>query len=493
LPSSFKKIIAGGIVILLFISCSKFNLAPVKPPPFICGLDSILNRAGEQVLWSVEIRDLSSDSIIYHLNNKKRLIPASNAKLFTTAAALDHFGPDYRFKTSLLAGSLPDSNGCLQGNLYIKPSCDPTISKYFYADNLELLKVLCQWIGEAKDAGIYTVYGDIVLLDCGSFESKWQPTWEMGDLQFAYATPYFPFSFNGNCIDVELWEDHFLGDRSPVCGLFPPLQNFIPHTRYKISGEETGLITLWLNDTTFEISGNKERNSKYKRQIPVTNPELFSKSCIKLALTSSDIIRVSDTTCVDMSSIDSLITLAEYISPPLSEIIKVVNTQSVNHIADQLTLAMGKDTAGYSYNAGVTVINGFISETGIDTQGIHLVDGSGLSRHNWISAAAIVTLLDYCYRCDFSQTFINSFARYGYGTFYTRRASFLEASDFYHRIGQQIYVKTGSMTGVRAFSGYILTKDKKLAFAFICNNYSCSASEIDQTIDIALEYLVNYY
>ena len=480
------KILFWAGIFLFFLSCAKINLSPPSSANLPCRLDSILDRAGETVSWSIEIRDLSDGNIIYLHDPNRRLIPASNAKLFTTAAALHLFGADYQFNTSILAASLPDSNGCLKGNVYIKSSCDPSISQRFLFES-DPFSVVYQCILDLKDIGLDTIRGNIVLQDKNSNEPNLHPTWEWSDLAYPYAAPCSPFSLNDNCLDVQFFWD-VLPDTYYAC-LYPPPHNFQLISKVTINDSATDIANFWLNDSTLEISGTIERDKIVKKTITVPNPKLFFRNCLLSALFQAKIVLLPDPSSTEPSPLDSLIVLSEHISPPLADIVKVVNTHSVNHMADQLLLAMGETQGEFSFSAGLSARNNFIQQAGLDTESIHLVDGSGLSRHNWIAANDLIELLSYCYYSTFFQPFLNSLARYGEGTFYLRTPD-SDSDNFYHQLNQNIYVKTGSMTGVKSFSGYLLTTHQQITFAFICNNFSCPATQIDQIIDDALRIIV---
>jgi len=103
------------------------------------------------------------------------------------------------------------------------------------------------------------------------------------------------------------------------------------------------------------------------------------------------------------------------------------------------------------------------------------VDGSGLSRHNWVSSRTFVEFLNYCKNSEFSDSFISSLPEYSEGT--------LEERNVQIPGNCRVKVKTGTMSGVRSHSGYLFSKKKYYVFSIICNNFTCSAKQVENIID----------
>ena len=117
-------------------------------------LDKLLNKKLSRVgRWGVAVMSLDDGSLIYQHNSDSRFIPASNTKLFTTAAALEKLGPDYSYQTEIYACGPIDSCGVLEGDLLIKGSGDPTIGD---------IAILEEWADNIKSIGINEIKGDII-------------------------------------------------------------------------------------------------------------------------------------------------------------------------------------------------------------------------------------------------------------------------------------------------------------------------------------------
>jgi D-alanyl-D-alanine carboxypeptidase/D-alanyl-D-alanine-endopeptidase (penicillin-binding protein 4) len=160
-------------------------------------------------------------------------------------------------------------------------------------------------------------------------------------------------------------------------------------------------------------------------------------------------------------------------SPPLSDIVKVLNHKSVNLIAECLVkqVAFEKNGVG-STAAGVKIISDFWADKGIDIRGMFLDDGSGLSRSNAISPRQVAEILEYLKtRSPVSSAFENSLPTAGEGTL-----SVFDPNKFPDRC---LRCKSGSMTRVRSFAGYLKTvSGKDLVFVMMANNFSMSQNNL---------------
>jgi D-alanyl-D-alanine carboxypeptidase/D-alanyl-D-alanine-endopeptidase (penicillin-binding protein 4) len=393
-------------------------------------IDSLISSISESALWSINIENLNTGESVFKLNSEKSLIPASGAKLFTSASALRFLGGDYRFETKLLTDGEIDNDSVMQGNLYIVGGGDPTFNRDFPPEDSSAKTVFEHWANTLKTLGVRTIAGDAICVDTFFVTPKLEPTWEYGDLKERFTALPGALSFNMNYIES--------GSISP----------------------EDSLRFRWNPTLFFAYSLQKEypqNGIKILGQVRPFNP-------------------ISDTMKVD--DLDTL--LLDY-SPPLREIVKKININSINFYAEQVMRALGRHLYGEgSIEAGLKAVDSLLSETGIDSNLVRLVDGCGLSRHNWVSAGAITELLKYCRRADFAEDFCNSLAQYGQGTLRNRKP----LND-----NLQVFAKTGSMEGVRSFSGYLLIDDAGYVFSIICNNYICSWREVERAMDQMLVFI----
>src|SRR3990172_1849114 len=208
-------------ILLLFVlitvaACAKKipeapQLPPVPPQPPPSPLEvlqkdltAILAEATfENAFWGVMIQSLDTEEILYQQNGEKLLIPASNMKLVTAAAALHYLQPDFRFETAVATdGAIQD--GVLQGNLFVIGTGDPTISGRFHPDNTWLFR---NWAEQLKDIGIHKIAGDVIGVDDFFDDERWGPGWAWDDLPYKDAAPVSALQLNDNVFTIVLDPD----------------------------------------------------------------------------------------------------------------------------------------------------------------------------------------------------------------------------------------------------------------------------------------------
>ena len=164
--------------------------------------------------------------------------------------------------------------------------------------------------------------------------------------------------------------------------------------------------------------------------------------------------------------------LAEHLSPPLREVVALINKPSDNLIAEITLKALGKEVRGEGTTAaGIQVLREFLQSAGLEMGAAHIVDGSGLSRINGVSPENFVRLLEYMHRSPYAEAFRESLPVYGVdGTLRDRlRGTPVQGNG---------YAKTGSLNRVSSLSGYLRTKSGRwLAFSIIMNAYNASGAD----------------
>ena len=470
----------------VIIGCSAlFKFKPGAKEELHLRIDEILSAAGENAVLSVEVIEYPSGEVVYQRNSAYSLIPASNTKLFTTAAALKFLGAEYQISTRIMTDGDVDSSGVLRGDLYLIGGGDPAISRRFTED--DPLCIFREWAAEIADWGVIQINGDIIAVDTLFAPSALESSWEWGDLFHSYAAPASALTFNDNCIDLELYTGEDAGAIS--CEWYPPLEDFTVTLGLEIAADQEEADCSWrwaVPDYELILTGVVKPNEYKSMKIPVKNPPLYFIRAFNSVLEEEEGISVYGEPKLigfDESSVpaESLELIIEHRSPPLTEIIEVINTESVNLYAELVLRTLGSEVYNQgSPQAGLMAIDSMLFEAMIEPGGTHLVDGSGLSRHNWLSAGTIVDLLEYCRISNFGEEFLNSLPQYGEGTLKRRK---LETPEF------EIRAKTGSMSGVRAFSGYLYNEKGGYIFSFLCNNYMCSPVIVERAMDEALRQI----
>ncbi len=462
-------------LMLLYFSASAQKISNQK----------IVDRFVEQEIFksasiSIEIRDLKTGEIIAENKSEKSLTPASTQKLLTTATALEILGADFRFRTDVIITGRIDKSGFLMGNLLIKGYGDPTLASKYFPNNNHFISTI---LDNLKKNGIRQINGKIII-DNTYFKSSVPRTWIWEDIGNYYGAVPHPLSYKDNTYTL-----HF---KSKEAGKLTEIK--------KIDGKQSGIsftnevISSTVNkDRAYIFGGTTSDHRRVEGTIPqnrsdfkvkgaVSKPELVLLSDIKKVLHASGIPVKEE---IFKTKIQK--TLLQFTSPPLSEIVALTNQKSINLFADHLLFQIGINQKNEgSWQAGIESVKEFWQSKGINSDGLFLFDGSGLSHFNAISAKALNQILTHMNKSKNAKVFFNSLAIAGQnGT--------LKSFGRLSKLAGNFKAKTGSMTGVRSYSGLLTKKDgQQIAISFIINNYTCSHKVLLDKYKTLLMQLANY-
>ncbi len=152
----------------------------------------------EHASWGVQVRSLSTGKVLYALNPSRLLVPASNQKLLTVAAAAETLGWDYRFTTRVLAAGTIGDDGTLSGDLIVVGSGDPTINPR----HPERWAALDDWAGQIAAKGVRIVSGHLIGDDDAFAEPGWGSGWSWEDLALGYGSPVGALQYHENEVEV---------------------------------------------------------------------------------------------------------------------------------------------------------------------------------------------------------------------------------------------------------------------------------------------------
>jgi D-alanyl-D-alanine carboxypeptidase/D-alanyl-D-alanine-endopeptidase (penicillin-binding protein 4) len=436
----------------------------------------------------VYVEDANTHRTIFNFNADVPLTPASCNKLFTTAASLYYLGSNYTYSTPLYyRGKI--ENAALTGDLIVVGSGDPTISGRFNKDKDDVTKTFREWAAALKKLGIRSINGNIIgdddYFDDDYFGKGWYPK-ERGEW---YSAEISALSFNDNCIDL-----HWQGARKPHQ---PALVRINPETAYVsfMNRVETG-------DPDSSVSLDYQRDDKSNKivvrgSIPprqkrvgyatIYNPTLFFVTVFKETLEREGIrvsgkpIDIDDLT--DKAQYRTDLTLvAKYSSPPLSEIIRVINKRSHNFYADQLFKTLGKIRKNDgSFIGGSEAVSEFLHKENIYRPGNVMIDGSGLSYLNRVSPEQFVRLLRFMRSRDDAQLFFDSLPKGGEpGSLESR----FRASDEERRAAKRIRGKTGWLGSVESLSGTLTNAaDKEILYSILVTGFKGSHEAPQKLVD----------
>jgi D-alanyl-D-alanine carboxypeptidase/D-alanyl-D-alanine-endopeptidase (penicillin-binding protein 4) len=482
------------ILTLLFFNAGK-TLPPVNGSLSALAEDIAAEPSFKYGLWSVYVLDAESGEVLLNLNSEKTLAPASNLKLLTSAAALEFLGEDKRFQTTLGYQGTISGDGRLQGDLIIRGEGDPTLGSEEMPGVLALEPLLDDLVSKVREKGIRSVSGHLIAddsyLDYMPLPGEWYWT-DIGN--------YYAAGTSGLCINENLYHLYFkpansIGDTARVLRTEPPVPGlkFINHMKTGPAGSgDNGFIYAapWQYDHQLEGTIPAGVNEfSIKGSLP--DPAKFAAQWLARRLGESDIpVSGPPVTVRENGPLTGRETVFYTISsPPLSEIVYRLNKKSINLYADQLLKILGKEISHEgSFEAGAKLITDWLEENNIYSEGVFLYDGSGLSRADAVSTRLFAEFLAYVSRQPYFDTFYRSLGIAGD----MDDISYMKNMGRGTRAEKNVRAKTGSITRVRAHSGYVHTRSQRLlCFSMIANNYNGTRGAVDRLHEKMMVALAN--
>jgi serine-type D-Ala-D-Ala carboxypeptidase/endopeptidase (penicillin-binding protein 4) len=423
----------------------------------------------------VKVISLATGKVVYEQDSEKYFMPASNMKNFTVAAALERLGPEFRFVTSVFANSAPDPNGTLVGDIRVFGRGDVSISTAFFgtsaADPETYYKGIDRLVDRILAAGIKRIDGGIVA-DESYFKGFHIPqTWEWDDLQWSYGAEVSALPINDNAVDVAVLP----GTPGSPCRVIvsPPNALLQVVNLCTTAGTRSLRVTKQIDRNVLEIAGTlAQGDSGWRNSISITRPAELFAHILKQRLeakgvTISGAVRMAPT---NVAPPQGQVEIARLESVPLSVIAAKTMKPSQNMYTETLLWTLGEEIGrksgrqGSSADLGLDVLRTFLAQAGIPADGILPYDGSGLSRHNLVTPAAVASL--YVYMANQSRNataWTESLTIGGIdGTLANRFRGTAAAAN--------VRGKTGTIDQVSALSGYVTTAGgERLVFSLLVN------------------------
>jgi len=433
--------------------------------------------------WSIYAEYVNSGKTIVSYNSEESLAPASGLKLFTTSTALNLLGEDYRFKTKLYYDGFITDDGILKGNIYIVGGGDPTLGSDLVAGSLPLDSLMWSWTQAVMKLKIKKVEGAIIA-DALLFDGKRVPDyWNWMDIGNYYGAGTSALTINDNLYYLYFHPSVVVGNKAEVIQMVPeiPGLHFINYVKTGPKGSgDNGYIYCAPNQFNATLRGTVPAGvSSFSIKGSIPNPPLFAAQYFEQFLERFKIIVTMDPTVLTKPvKYDESKLITTTVSPPLKDIVYMINKKSDNLYTEQLlkTIALKGKGIG-STEDGIEVIKSFLDSVGVPTDGFKLYDGCGLSRTDMITTKIMVKLLIFMTKQKTFNSFYNSLAVVG------------KADDpgYFSNFGvntllqKNARIKSGLITGVRSFSGYLKNLDgKMIAFSMIVNNHSGTSKQIDE-------------
>ena len=466
--------------------------APVPSPleRLQADLQSLFGAANvSHAHWGVHVISLESGNSLFSLDAQKFFVPASNAKVITTAVAAERLGWNHRFTTRILSTSPIAPDGTINGDLIVVGDGDPSINPRHPAR----WQAFDAWAAALHDRGLRVVAGNLIADDDRFAEPGWGAGWAWDDMQYGYSAQVTALQFNENEVDV------IVGP-----GIQPGTPSIIATSPAGSGALTVNLVTTGEAGTESRIDIDRQPGAPYfdvrgriavgSAPIIVTaaadNPTRFYVNALEVALRRHGIVVAGNATDLDevrdpprREHVTEL--LVDY-SPPLSEIADVTMKWSRNGYAETLLMALAPPGDPATPAAALTALRETLTRWGLQDE-IVLRDGSGLSRYDAITPHALTAVLQRIAADPASaDPFRSTLPVAGVSGSLVDRMKATPAEG-------RVAAKTGSMSGVRSLSGYVTTLEgERLAFSFLVNNYRVPSSEIDALMDRALIRMVEF-
>jgi serine-type D-Ala-D-Ala carboxypeptidase/endopeptidase (penicillin-binding protein 4) len=449
-------------------------LTPTSAAALDADIGSLLGRAARGGRWGVLVVSLSRGDTLFALNADSTLQPASNMKLFTSALALDQFGPEHQFRTEVLRAGGLGPDGTLAGDLVLRGDGDPSLSPRFVEGGPNApMDRLAELVA---NAGVKRVTGHLVA-DASAFDPQRIPEgWKHSYLTESYAAPVSALSLNENLVHVVVAATK-PGMRAAVA-LEPATDLPVASTVRTVSGRGSRIAAYTTKNGGIEVHGwIGSRTGERRYELVVSDPTAFAAGAFRRALQKRG-ISVDGATRFDAAPAGA-VKITDLPSLPLGRMLSVMNRESINHFAELIFRDAARhgarDSVGSAENGNLLLQQFLLNKVGADSGAVIATDGSGLSTLDRVTARSLVQLLSYSHRAPWSGAFHASLPVAGESELLARRMRSTPAQG-------NLHAKTGTTNSVISLGGYVTAQDgEMLAFAFIYNGWDRGTAK--STID----------
>jgi D-alanyl-D-alanine carboxypeptidase/D-alanyl-D-alanine-endopeptidase (penicillin-binding protein 4) len=491
LPLSRKAALAIGVAVVGGLLALAPNMVAQKrkaesasPPAssslrFAKKVDALLGKEpASKGEWGLLIADAETGETLYEQNAAKYFVPASNLKLFSTALALEKLGPDFRFRTTLESNGVLTPEGELTADLVLVGRGDPNLSNRKFPFNLKEEfdgppeKILAELADKLVAKGLKSMSGDVVGDDSYFPRERYPNGWEIDDMVWEYGAAISALVVNDNTVTVTLTPG-LEAVEAVQAAVSPQTPDFTVDNRVVTSAasvkpdltltREPGAHLVVVTGTLPALSAPR------KLVLAIEEPALHAATLLKALLQERGVridggVRARHEAIAGDGAIPPTV-LAEHVSVPLRDSVKLVNKISQNLHTEVLLRAAMRQTATWSSPDELMKFAGdFYGKAEIAPDDVIQTDGSGLSRHDLVTPRAVVALLRYAQAQPWFGAYFASLPVAGIdGTLEDRMKNTSAAG--------RVHAKTGSVEHVRTMSGFADTAGgRRLIFSFLSNN-----------------------
>lgn len=432
--------------------------------------DDLLQGAGV----SIHVVDIQSGATVWGYNEHLLLTPASIMKLLPVGYLLRQAAPDKVFQTTL--GPAPSAyirHDTLFGDLHLTGYGDPTLGTKMVDGALSADACKAAWVNAVKSRGIHVITGNIVGIDAAYDQMIIPGGYALEDAGNYYAAPASGLSFGKNSYTLQLTSGApgsrvTIGETNPkIPGLIHRSVVFAQGTR-----DQAYIYGMPMQYNRWVVGTIPPYQPSFTIQGAVPDPPLLAASVLHTALQKAGIQVGGKAATADYSEEKHPKWWVGQ-SPPLSLLLQYTLHESDNRLAEGWVKELARNSNGNgSLQSGLALLRDSLSRLSLPVAHFSVVDGSGLSRGNALSASHFTYFLRDQFYTSHGRTFINLLAGAG-------EEGTMQLVDLPEDFGGHLVGKSGYMTGVRSYAGYYRSPAGRwYAYAFVANNYNGSAGDM---------------
>lgn len=435
------KILTLAIAFMMSIN-SSLALSTVK-------LEKYLQKTPlkETSTIAISIKNVKDNTIVYELNSKKLLHPASTLKIFTTYAALDTLGNEYRFRTQFFKDK--------ENNLFIKLGADPLLT------SIELKQAL-KTIKELGHSTFNNLYIDDSIIDKKEFAQGWM--WD--DDTNPYTPKVSAYNIDKNVIKVNITKTINSDIELEAKTTYPT--SILNNLKYSQNTESFDVNRYnWNNPEVVEVEGFVNNTTSF--EIPISSLRRYFIH--QLAKNIEDLKYIITGTSYASKLLPQDAEMLTEITHPITDVIPQILQNSNNLMAESIfkLAAAQKYVATGTSNLAEELFNDFYNSKGIETKDIIIKDGSGVSRKNLLSTDWATTTLNTLYNQKGFENYKSQMAQPGDGTLSNRLFD----------LRGDIWLKTGALSNVSTIAGYVNSLDGNIySVAIYTQNFAQCQKDI---------------
>ena len=431
-----------------------------------------------QATYGVCVVELGSGKTVFEAHADRLLVPASVMKTFVMAAALERLGPAFAFETHLATDGK---------HLYLIGSGDPALGDPKLCANREesVTAVFERWASLLVAADMPAIPGDLIVDESIFDDQRVHPSWEDSDLGKWYAAPVAGLNFHDNCVDITLEPGSRPGDPT-IVSTVPDCPSIQVHNKSRTGAGSKPLLHHPVGSFDYRISGHCAKRWLFP-PVAFPDPALLGGDALRIVLAKNGVSigggLVRERVRLPDGSIPSSLRILATHRTPLSDVLGRIGKNSQNLFAECVLKRLGyewekkrgADEAQGSWASGGRALRDALEAMGLDTSGMVISDGSGLSRDNRCSARQLAGVLALVDRSPHREVMRASLSLAGTDGSLRKRLRDLPG---------RVRGKTGTMRGVRALCGYVDgSSSNRYAFAIIFNGYRGSAAPYKEIQD----------